>query len=94
MQQIVKGLVFTRGRVPSLHFKSSSMKWNAIITKSQYEKALLREKELNKVIPGSGEKDELLLLRILIRDFEQRQVSLFGGSPQRIKTNSDNCWLF
>ncbi|HCL83305.1 MAG TPA: hypothetical protein DIC22_04980 [Chitinophagaceae bacterium] len=70
------------------------MKWNAIITKSQYGKALRREKELNDLIPGSGENDELLLLRILIRDFEQRQAKLYGGDLQRIKTQPDSCWHF
>jgi hypothetical protein len=70
------------------------MKWNAIITKSQYGKALRREKELTDLIPGSGENDELLLLRILIKDFEQRQAKLYGGDLQRIETQPGNCWHF
>jgi hypothetical protein len=53
-----------------LHFKSEIMKWNAIITKSQYEKATRRASEISNALPGTRENDELLLLHILIRDYE------------------------
>ncbi len=46
------------------------MKWNAIITKRQYENALLREAELGKT--SGFHEDERALLRLLIRDYEQR----------------------
>jgi HTH-type transcriptional regulator / antitoxin HigA len=52
------------------------MKWNAIITKSQYEKALKRTTELSHTLPGSGDEDELILLRILIKDYENRHSEM------------------
>jgi len=47
------------------------MKWNAIISKSQYEKALRRASEISNALPGSSENDELRLLHILIKDYEE-----------------------
>lgn len=49
------------------------MKWNAIISRSQYEKALQREKEVSYGRQGPAGEDELRLLRILIKDYEERQ---------------------
>lgn len=57
-----------------VHFKSGIMKWNAIITKSQYAKTLLREEEISHGPASSQEEDELQLLRILIKDYEERQL--------------------
>ena len=54
------------------------MKWNAIITKSQYEKALKRTTELSHTLPGSGDEDELVLLCILIKDYEKRLSEMLG----------------
>ncbi|HEY4936033.1 MAG TPA: hypothetical protein VII44_05605 [Puia sp.] len=54
------------------------MKWNAIISKSQYEKALSRTKEISYVLPGSKEEDELALLLILIKDYENRHIEIPG----------------
>jgi len=59
-------------------FKSSNMKWNAIITKSQYEKTLSRKVELSHALPGSKEEDELALLLILIKDYENRHMEVPG----------------
>ncbi len=53
-----------------MHFKSEIMKWNAIISKSQYEKAIKRLSEISNALPGTSENDELRLLQILIRDYE------------------------
>lgn len=53
-----------------MHFKSEIMKWNAIISKSQYEKALKRASEISNSLPGSSDNDELHLLQILIKDYE------------------------
>jgi hypothetical protein len=53
-----------------LHFKSEIMKWNAIISKSQYEKAIKRSSEISNALPGTSENDELRLLKILIKDYE------------------------
>jgi hypothetical protein len=55
------------------------MKWNAIITKSQYEKALKRASEISNALPGSSENDELLLLHILIKDYEHMHCSSDNG---------------
>jgi hypothetical protein len=55
------------------------MKWNAIITKSQYEKALKRASEISNALPGSSENDELLLLRILIKDYEHMNCRSDNG---------------
>ena len=65
------------------------MKWNAIITKSQYEKALQRSRELNQLLQGAEKNDEQLLLSILIRDFEQRQADLYGRDPQKMNLQAD-----
>ncbi len=54
-----------------LHFKSEIMKWNAIISKSQYEKAIKRSSEISNALPGTDENDELRLLQILIKDYEE-----------------------
>jgi hypothetical protein len=54
------------------------MKWNAIITKSQYEKALKRTTELSNNLPGSNEEDELTLILMLIKDYENRQSEMLG----------------
>jgi len=54
------------------------MKWNAIITKSQYEKALKRVTEVSPALPGSEDEDELRLLSILIKDYEDRQSEMLG----------------
>ncbi len=53
------------------------MKWNAIITKSQYEKALKRRIEISQSLSGM-DNDELALLHILIRDYENRQAETPG----------------
>ena len=49
------------------------MKWNAIISRSQYEKALQREKEVAHSRRDPAGEDELRLLRMLIKDYEERQ---------------------
>ena len=58
------------------------MKWNAIITKSQYAKTLLREKEISHGPVSSQEEDELQLLRILIKDYEERQLEMQSAGFQ------------
>lgn len=54
------------------------MKWNAIITKSQYEKALKRRIEISQSLSGSVDDDELALLHILIKDYENRHIEMPG----------------
>jgi HTH-type transcriptional regulator/antitoxin HigA len=68
------------------------MKWNAIITKSQYEKAVLRAAEINRSLPGACEKDELLLLTILIKDYEQRHAAMTTPDAQKQKTFAGSCY--
>ena len=68
-----------QGRI--LHFKSEIMKWNAIISKSQYEKALKRASEISNSLPGSSDKDELRLLQILIKDYEDMHNFSFNNRP-------------
>ncbi|MDP4212770.1 MAG: hypothetical protein Q8918_12195 [Bacteroidota bacterium] len=58
------------------------MKWNAIITKSQYAKTLLREKEISQGPVSSQDEDELQLLRILIKDYEERQLEMQSAGFQ------------
>lgn len=57
------------------------MKWNAIISKSQYERALKRASEISNSMPGSSDNDELRLLQILIRDYENMHNFSFGARP-------------
>ncbi len=64
-----------------LHFKSEIMKWNAIISKSQYEKALKRASEISNSLPGSSDNDELRLLQILIKDYEDMHNFSFSTHP-------------
>jgi hypothetical protein len=68
------------------------MKWNAIITRSQYEKAVQRAAEINRSLPGACEKDELLLLTILIKDYEQRHGALTSTDTQKLKTFAGSCY--
>ena len=64
-----------------MHFKSEIMKWNAIISKSQYEKALRRASEISNSLPGSSDNDELRLLQILIKDYEDMHNFSFSTHP-------------
>jgi hypothetical protein len=57
------------------------MKWNAIISKSQYEKALRRASEISNSLPGSSDNDELRLLQILIKDYEDMHNFSLNTSP-------------
>lgn len=43
--------------------KSGIMKWNAIISRSQYEKTVQREKEISRDHRDAAGEDELRLLR-------------------------------
>jgi hypothetical protein len=55
------------------------MKWNAIITKAQYERALRRSTEISNAFPDSREGDELSLLLILIKDYEDSHIEITGA---------------
>ena len=66
------------------------MKWNAIITKIQYEKSLNRATELSHALPGTDEKDELTLLLIMIKDYEQRHTEMAEPGSRKLKIISGN----
>jgi len=66
------------------------MKWNAIITKSHYERALKRRIEISQSLPGSKEEDELALLHILIKDYENRHIEMPGLGFNSFP--NERCW--
>ena len=66
------------------------MKWNALITRIQYENALKRADEIAHALPNSCEEDELILLRIMIKDYEQRHIELQESRSQKLKFFSGN----
>jgi len=75
------------------HFKSGIMKWNAIISRSQYEKALQREKEVSYGQRDPAGEDELRLLRMLIKDYEERQHERQSAGFQLTKTLTSSRYL-
>jgi hypothetical protein len=89
MQQIVLPVPFLNSsgspRILNL-FKSGIMKWNAIISRSQYEKALQREKEGSNGRQDPAGEDELRLLRMLIKDYEERQSERQSAGFQLTKS--------
>lgn len=52
---------------------AASMRATPIISRSQYEKTVRREREISRAHGDPAEEDELRLLRILIKDYEERQ---------------------
>ncbi len=58
------------------------MKWNAIITRRQYENALLREAQIGN--ESGFHEEERAFLRLLIRDYKQKNgVNMQGLSAAR-----------
>ena len=70
------------------------MKWNAIITRRQYENAMLREAELSHDV--SAHEDERKLLRLLIKDYEDRNSTGRASTTDIFSNNSAQdrrlCW--
>jgi len=62
------------------------MKWNAIISRSQYEKTVQREREISRGQRDFAGEDELRLLRILIKDYEDRQTEMWSAGFQLTQT--------
>jgi hypothetical protein len=58
------------------------MKWNAIISKSQFEKTVQREREISGSQGNPAAEDELRLLRMLIKDYEERQREMQSAGLQ------------
>ncbi len=50
------------------------MQWIEIKTIEQYKKALARAKEIFHAVPGSKEENELDLLLVLIKDYEDKNI--------------------
>ncbi|MGB4848697.1 MAG: transcriptional regulator [Saprospiraceae bacterium] len=50
------------------------MNWKVLKTEPQYQKAVLRAMHIFHAVEGTAEGDELALLLLLIKDFEDRHV--------------------
>lgn len=50
------------------------MKWKVIKTEAQYKKMLSRTMEIFQVSSGTAEADELDLLLVLIKDYEDKHI--------------------
>src|SRR5450755_813717 len=60
------------------------MRWNVIKTKAQYKKALVRTIEIFHAGPGSKEENELDLLLVLIKDYEDKHIILPDLDPIKV----------
>jgi HTH-type transcriptional regulator/antitoxin HigA len=52
------------------------MNWKVIKTESQYKKVIKRTMEIFHAAKGSSEADELKLLLLLIKDYEDRHIAI------------------
>ena len=52
------------------------MNWKVIKTKTEYNKALKRTMGIFQAVPGTREADELELLLVLIKDYEDKHIVL------------------
>lgn len=52
------------------------MQWKVIKTKAEYNRALKRSMSIFQAEPGTSESDELELLLVLIKDYEDRHIVL------------------
>ncbi len=52
------------------------MDWKVLNTEEQYQKAIARTLEIFHVEEGAPEADELALLLVLVKDYEDRHVHL------------------
>jgi len=57
------------------------MTWNVLKTEKDYKAALLRTMELFEATEGTPEDDELALLLVLVRDYEDRHIQLPAADP-------------
>ena len=57
------------------------MNWKVIKTKAEYNKALKRTMAIFQAEPGTSEADELELLLVLIKDYEDRHIVLPEVDP-------------
>jgi HTH-type transcriptional regulator/antitoxin HigA len=57
------------------------MKWKVIKAKAEYNKALKRTMDIFQAEPGTPEADELELLLVLIKDYEDKNIVLPEVDP-------------
>jgi HTH-type transcriptional regulator / antitoxin HigA len=57
------------------------MDWKVIKTKTDYNKALKRTMAIFQAEPGTSESDELELLLVLIKDYEDKHIVLPDVDP-------------
>lgn len=57
------------------------MDWKVIKTKVEYNKAIKRTMAIFQAEPGTSESDELELLLVLIKDYEDKQIVLPEVDP-------------
>ena len=57
------------------------MDWKVIKTKADYNKALKRTMAIFQAEPGTSESDELELLLVLIKDYEDKHIVLPDVDP-------------
>ncbi len=57
------------------------MNWKVIKTKAEYNKALKRTMAIFQVEPGTSESEELELLLVLIKDYEDKHIVLPEVDP-------------
>ncbi|MBS1629118.1 MAG: helix-turn-helix domain-containing protein [Bacteroidetes bacterium] len=57
------------------------MNWNVLKTEQDYQAAILRSMALFEVEEGSPESDELALLLVLVKDYEDKHIPLPSADP-------------
>ncbi len=57
------------------------MNWNVLKTAAEYKKAIKRTMEIFDAVAGSVEEDELDLLLVLVKDYEDRHYTLPDLDP-------------
>lgn len=57
------------------------MNWNVLKTEAEYQKAIKRTLAIFHVNEGTPEADELALLLLLVKDFEDRHIHLPNVNP-------------
>lgn len=59
----------------------NAMDWKVLSTEDGYQRAIVRTLEIFHAEEGSAEADELALLLVLVKDFEDRHVHLPAIDP-------------
>lgn len=70
------------------------MDWKVIKTTTQYKKAVKRTMKIFQVREGAPETDELELLLVLVKDYEDKHITLPELDPiEAIKLKMEECGL-